>query len=150
MKANDDIEEIFKQFLIQHNKNKNSFLIGFYKKVPRLNKIQLIIDKAHIMEKVSFNDVLLLIWFFRQWISTDRICTENVKNMWSNYMSAKLIKTQEKQRVVKHILTSRLFQEYQTDTVELDKSLFEEGNFNYILTVIDHFSKYAWVYPLVR
>ena len=44
---NEDIKEIFKQFLIQHNKNEKSFLIGFYKKVPRLNEIQLIIDKAH-------------------------------------------------------------------------------------------------------
>ena len=26
----------------------------------------------------------------------------------------------------------------------------EEGKFNYILTVIDHFCKYAWVYPLVN
>ena len=25
----------------------------------------------------------------------------------------------------------------------------EEEKFNFILTVIDHFSKYAWVYPLV-
>ena len=32
MKTNDDIEEIFKSFLIQHNKNKKSFLTGFYKK----------------------------------------------------------------------------------------------------------------------
>ena len=38
---------------------------------------------------------------------------------------------------------------YQADSVKLDKSLTEEGKFNYILTVIDHFSKYAWVYPLV-
>ena len=53
MKTNDDIEEIFKPFLIQHNKNERSFLIGFYKKTPRLNKIQLIIDKAHIMGKMS-------------------------------------------------------------------------------------------------
>ena len=52
MKTNDDIEEIFKPFLMQHNKNEKSFLIGFYKKkIPRLNEIQLIIDKAHIIEK---------------------------------------------------------------------------------------------------
>ena len=58
-------------------------------------------------------------------------------------------KTQEKQRVVKHILTSKWFQVFQADTVELNKSLNEEGKFNYILTVIDHFSKYAWVFPPV-
>ena len=39
MKIKDDIAEIFKPFLIQQNNNKKCFLIGFYKKVPRLNKI---------------------------------------------------------------------------------------------------------------
>ena len=39
MMTNDDIEEILKSFLIQHNKNEKSFLIGFYKKVPRVNEI---------------------------------------------------------------------------------------------------------------
>ena len=98
-KTNDDIEEIFKPFLIQHNKNEKSFLIGFYKKVPRLNEIQLIIDKTHIMgKKVTFHDVLLLIWFLRLWITTGRICTENVKKLWSNDMNAKLIKNTRKSK----------------------------------------------------
>ena len=39
MKISDDIAEIFKPFLIQQNKNEKCFLIGFYKKVPRLNEI---------------------------------------------------------------------------------------------------------------
>ena len=54
-----------------------------------------------------------------------------------------------KQRVVKHIWTTRWFQRYQANIVGLDKSLTEEGKFNYILTVIDNFSKYEWVYLLV-
>ena len=65
-------------------------------------------------------------------------------------MSAKLIKKQTKKRIVKHIWTSRWFQRYQADIVELYKSLTEEGKFNYILTVIDHYSKYSWIYPRVR
>ena len=59
-------------------------------------------------------------------------------------------KAQEKAKSIKHIWTSRWFQRYQADTVELYKSLTEEGKFNYILTVIDHFSKYSCVYPRVR
>ena len=39
MKISDDIAEILKPFLIQQNKNEKCFLIGFYKKVPTLNKI---------------------------------------------------------------------------------------------------------------
>ena len=38
---------------------------------------------------------------------------------------------------------------YQADTIEIDKSLTDEEKFKYILTVIDNFSKYAWVHPLV-
>ena len=59
MKTNDDIKEIFKPLLIQHNKKEKSFLIGFYKKIPILNDIKLIIDKAHIIEKSNFHDLLL-------------------------------------------------------------------------------------------
>ena len=56
-------------------------------------------------------------------------------------MSEKQSKYKKKQRFVKYVWTTRWFQRYQADTVELDKSLTEEGKFNYILTVIDHFSK---------
>ena len=58
-------------------------------------------------------------------------------------------KHKKKQRVVKHIWTTKWFQGYQEDKVELDKVLTEKGKFKYILTVIDNFSKYEWVYPLV-
>ena len=48
-------------------------------------------------------------------------------------------KHKKKQRVVKNIWTTRWFQRYQADSVELDKNLTAEGKFNYILAVIDHF-----------
>ena len=95
----------------------------------------------HILlgKKVTFHDVLLLIWFLRWWITSGRIWTENVKQ-WYECQTHQ--KHKKKQRVVKHIWTSRWFQRYQADIVELYKSLTEKGNFNYSLTVIDHFSKY--------
>ena len=96
----------------------------------------------HILsKKVKFNDLLLLIWFLRRWITTGRIYTENVKNMWSNEWETNSSKLKKKKRVVKHIWTTTLFQRYQENIVELDKSLNEEGKFNYILTVIDNFNK---------
>ena len=76
----------------------------------------------------------------------DRECEEYVKQLYE-YQTHQ--KHKKKQKVVKHIWTTRWFQRYQAETVELDKSLTEEDKFNYILTVIYHFSKYAWVYPLV-
>ena len=73
MKTNDDIEEIFKLFLIQHNMNEKSFLIGFYKNVPKLNEIQLIIDKAYIMEKSNF-----------PWLATADMIFKTMNYYWSN------------------------------------------------------------------
>ena len=99
------------------------------------------------MKKITFHDVLLLIWFLRWWITYGRIWTENVKQ-WYECQTHQRHK--KKQRVVKHIWTSRWFQRYQADTVEPYKSLTEEEKFNYILTVIDHYSKYSWIYPRVR
>ena len=75
-----------------------------------------------------------------------RECEEYVKQ-WYECQTHQ--KHKKKQRIVKHIWTTKWFQKYKADTEELDKSLTEEGKFNYILTAIDHFSKYAWVYPLV-
>ena len=75
-----------------------------------------------------------------------RECEEYMKQWYEKQTHQK---HKKKQRVVKYIWTTRWFQRYQADTVEIEKILTEEGNFNYILKVIDHFSKYAWVYPLV-
>ena len=77
------------------------------------------------------------------WPNMYRECEEYVKQRH------KCQTHQKRQRVVKHIWTTRWFQRYQADTIGRDKSLTEKGKFIYILTVIDHFSKYAWIYPLV-
>ena len=42
-----------------------------------------------------------------------------------------------------------MISKYQADILELDKSLTEEEKFNFFIAIIDHFSKYAWAYPLV-
>ena len=77
------------------------------------------------------------------WPNMNRECEEYVKQ-WYECQTHQ--KHKKKQIVVKHVWTSRLFQRYQANIVKLYKSLAEEGIFNYILTVIDHFSKYSWVY----
>ena len=63
MKTNDDILMKYKKKLIQHNKNEKSFLIGFYKKFPRLNEIHVIIDKVHIMEKKKSRSMTCYCWY---------------------------------------------------------------------------------------
>ena len=55
-----------------------------------------------------------------------RECEEYVKQRYECQTHQKI---QEKAREVKHIWTTGWFQRYQADTVELDKSLTEEGKF---------------------
>jgi len=57
-----------------------------------------------------------------------------------------------KRRIVKPILTSRVLQRIQCDTIDMSKKNlpFWNDNYKYCLTAVDLFSKYAWVYPLKR
>ena len=72
--------------------------------------------------------------FLRWWIITAWICMENMKNIWSNDMSDKLIKSTGKNKELSSIFKQqRWFERYQSNIVEPDKSLTEEGDFNYIL-----------------
>ena len=64
-------------------------------------------------------------------------------------MSDKLIKAQEKAKSCKTYLNYKMISKVSGGYSRNKKILTEEGNSNYILTVIDHFSKYEWVYPLV-
>ena len=45
-------------------------------------------------------------------------------------------------------MASYAYQQFQADLVDMQKFAVYNDNFNYILTVIDVFSRYAWVLPL--
>ena len=57
-------------------------------------------------------------------------------------------KTHKKKRIVKFIRTKRPYERYQVYLVEISKELNMKDKFPYILTCIDHFSKYAWAIPI--
>ena len=112
MKTNDDIEEIFKSFLIQHNKKERSFLIGLYKKIPRLNVIQLIINKVLIMENhAPWHETAEMIFKTMNYYWTN-MYRDNEEYVKQSYECQTHQNHKKKQRVVKHIWTARWFQRY--------------------------------------
>ena len=57
-------------------------------------------------------------------------------------------KTHKKKRIVKYIRTKRQYERYQVDLVEISAELNMKNKFSYLLTCIDHFSKYSWAIPI--
>ena len=45
-------------------------------------------------------------------------------------------------------IVSKIDDQWQADLVDMQKNKFQNKNFNYILTVIDIFSKFAWAIPI--
>ena len=48
-------------------------------------------------------------------------------------------------RIIRYILSS-WYERYQADTVELDSRITEDNKYPHLLTIVDHFSKYGFVY----
>lgn len=53
---------------------------------------------------------------------------------------------QKKAPVVRPIISKRVHERWQADLIEVPRQHFNK-NYRYILTIIDHHSKYAWAYP---
>ena len=54
-----------------------------------------------------------------------------------------------KKRIVKYIRSNSWFEQYQADTVELDSRITHNHTYPYILTIVDQFSKYGFVYAIL-
>ena len=54
----------------------------------------------------------------------------------------------KRSRIIKYIKSSSLYERYQADTVELDSRITEDNKYPYLLTIVDHFSKYGFAYPV--
>ena len=54
----------------------------------------------------------------------------------------------KEKRVVKFIRSKIVYERYQIDSVELSWELNMNGDFKYLLTWVDHFSKYASALPI--
>ena len=59
-----------------------------------------------------------------------------------------LKKIKKRKRIVKYIRSNAWFERYQADTVELDSRIAHNHAFHYLLTIVDHFSKYGFTYAI--
>ena len=57
-------------------------------------------------------------------------------------------KIKKRLRIVKHIRSNSRFARYQADTVELDNRITHNHVFSYLLTIVNHFSKYGFTYAI--
>ena len=48
----------------------------------------------------------------------------------------------------RRVIVSKIDDQWQADLVDMQKNKSQNKNFNYILTVIDIFSKFAWAIPI--
>ena len=51
-------------------------------------------------------------------------------------------------RIVKYIRSNAWFKRYQADNAELDSRITHNHAYSYLLTIVDHFSKYGFVYAI--
>ena len=62
---------------------------------------------------------------------------------------AKCLKKIKKRKwIVKYIRSNIRFERYQADTVELDSRITHNHSDHYLLTIVDHFSKYGFAYAI--
>ena len=77
----------------------------------------------------------------------------NMYDEWVEFCKAwescQMFKTFKKtSRIIKYIKSSSWYELYQADTVELDSRITEDNKYPYLLTIVDHFSKYGFAYPI--
>ena len=53
-----------------------------------------------------------------------------------------------KKKIVKYIISNSWFEKYLADTVELDNKIAHNHVYPYLLTIVDHFSKYGFTYTI--
>ena len=71
----------------------------------------------------------------------ERFCKD-----WESCQMFKKIK--KRKRIVMHIRSNSWFESYQVDTVELDSRITHNHAYPYLLTIVDHFSKYGFAYAI--
>ena len=58
------------------------------------------------------------------------------------------IKIQKRKRIVKYIRSNSRIERYQADTIELDSRITHNHVYPYLLTIVDHLSKYVFAYAI--
>ena len=77
---------------------------------------------------------------------------ENVWRMWTlmkDLESCQMFKRiKKRKRIVKYIRSNSWFERYQADAVEINSRINHNHVYSYLLTIVDHFSKYWFAYAI--
>ena len=137
----------YDKFIIEESNN-GKHLIGYYSKLPKIDEVSNILNEAHTILKGHLNgrstaDYIqtILHWY---WPNIYLDCEEYVNKC----LKCRMHKIQKKKRVVKFIRSKKAYERYQVDLVEISKELYSINKSPYLLTCVDHFSKYAWAIPI--
>ena len=55
---------------------------------------------------------------------------------------------QKRLRVIKYIRSDRWFERYKADTGEVNSWITQDNTYSYLLSIVDHFSKYGFAYAI--
>ena len=79
------------------------------------------------------------------WLKMYEECERFCKD-WESCLMFQRVK--KRKRIVKYIRSNSWFERYQADTVELESRITHNHSYPYILTIVDHFSKYSFAYAI--
>ena len=83
----------------------------------------------------------LNVFWSKMYEECERFCKD-----WESCQMFKKIK--KRKRIVMYIISNSWFERYQADTAELDSRITNNNAYPYLLTIVDHFSKYGFAYTI--
>ena len=136
----------YNKFITEESKN-GKHLIEFYFKIPKFDEIVSILDELiqylKVIQIAEVQQTISKLLF----ITTCLIyldCEEYVNKCFKWRMH----KIHKNKMVVKFIRSKKPYERYQIDLFDISKEWNSTNNSPYLLTCVDHFSKYAWAIPI--
>ena len=141
--------DTFKPFWLEADSIWDIYKIGSYKIVTRKKMIQVFLEKSHTSIKSHLKPRAMADYLS----NTLNVFWPNMYDEWVEFCKAwescQMFQTFKKRsRIIKYIKSSSWYERYQADTVELDSRITEDNKYSYLFTIVDHFSKYGFAYPI--
>ena len=83
-------------------------------------------------------------------IDYEGISIYDVERYLKNNTTSQVHTVPKVERVHKPIISNYPLERVQADLIDLDSIKGYNNRYRYVLTIIDHFSKYAWAYPITK
>ena len=140
---------LFKPFCITEDNDKSIYKINSYEIVPKKRMIEYLLGRAHKstkshLKKREMREYLsskVNVFWSKMYEEYGRFCKD-----WESCQMFQRVK--KRKRIVKYIRSNSWFERYQEDPVELDSRITHNNTYPYILTIVDHFSKYGFTYAI--